>query len=225
MAKFTADEALDYAKQFVKKTRIDATEVKARLLDDAHKMLFMAHPWSWTLGAAGVVTFAASTQDYVTAAADFLRIQWAGRTDNDRMIDLGIAPQLPAHTAYVGPPKKIAHVSTAGANITVRYWPTPTTTDKSLIIYKKTATEITAANSGNPDVTDFPNEFQPLYQELVLYKAWQFWRDPRAGDAQIVKGGGVAYTGQLGVVRALIEEYRSGEPILYSALGTDLSQR
>lgn len=225
MATLTPSTALSYAKRFVKNGRVDDATTGVRILDDANKMLWMIAPWSWTLGALDPVTFVDGTQDYaVVDPGDFLRIQWAARSNNDRLEQIGVVPALPVLAGHKGPPKKVSHVSTGGGNVNVRFWPVPNSTDKSLLLYKKVTTEVTSGNQGTPGTLLFPDEFYPLYQELVLYKAWQFFGDPRAGGAQS-NGQQNVYSGQLGWVMALVREYLAGEPHLMDALGLDLTQR
>lgn len=225
MATIAPSTALTYAKRFVKNGRVDDSSIAVRILDDANKMLWMVAPWSWSIGALDPVTLADGVQDYtVSDPGDFLRIQWAARSDSDTLYNIGVVPALPVLAAHKGQVKKIAHVSTSGGNVTVRTWPTANSTDKVLLLYKKTSTAVTAGNKDTTTTLVFPDEFYPLYQEMVLYKAWQFFGDPRAGGAQS-NGQQNAFSGQLGLVMALVREYLAGEPHLMDALGIDMTQR
>lgn len=224
MATIAPSTALAYASSFIRGGRLTDPTVELRIMDDANKMLWMLHPWSWSLGALGTVTFADGTQDYtVSDPGDFLRIQWAARTNGDYLKPIGPMAALPVLSAHKGPTAKVAVAGISGGNITLRYWPVPNTTDTGLTLYKKTTTKITDGNKATATTLTFPDEFYPLYQEIVLYKAWQFTSDPRAGGAQS-NGQQNAYTGQLGLVMALAKDYYDGEPLLVDALGLEVQR-
>lgn len=218
---YTPNNALAYAKLFVKNSPIDNATIAPQLLDTAYRFLWMLAPWSWTLGALSIVTFSSGVQDYTaTDPEDFLRLEWAGRSRaNDRMEDLSIVAALPSDTAYKQPPVKISVVSISGGNINLRFWPTPNNSSERVFsLYKKVSTKIVAGNQASA-VLVFPDEFFPLYQEIVLMKAYQYLQDQRAGSAQVDGRGQFAYTGQLAIVMAMVEQYKKAEPILLNTMG------
>lgn len=223
MATLAPNVALLYAKAFTKASRLDQADVAAQLLDDAGKMLWMAAPWSWTLGAAEEITVVAGTQDYtltVPAEADFLRAEFARRHDGNRSEDLAVEAALPADADFSQAPTKFA-MFTSGGSVVARLWPTPPAgiTSTVLATYKKKSPQVTEENRGNVGVLTFPDEFWPVYQELVLFKAYQYLQDGRAGGAQVNNQGSVVYTGQLAIAMAALEAYKRGEPRLMDSFG------
>lgn len=225
----TPNEAIAYAKRFVGNMPIDDSTIKLRLLDDAHKKLWMAAPWSWTVAALEVVQLNNDTQDYdlVGAYADFFgllhvtMVSAGEQTPND----LAISAALPVTTILTGRPTKVQYVS--GTPNKLRFLPVPTgystlptsQTPKVVSIYKKVAAEIdSSAAAAEYSVLGIPDEWFWVYQEIVLLKAFQFTHDPRAGSVTVAPNG-IQFTGQYAVVEAGIAEMRRNEEKLFGNLG------
>lgn len=206
---YTPTNALAFAKLFVKNSPIDNATIGPQICDAANRMLWMAAPWSWTLGVFTPTTIVAATQAYtLTDPNDFLRFEWAGRsTANDRMEDLEIVSMVPTDTSYKQVPKKIAFTSVS-SGINYRVWPTPAAADgRIFIIYKKVATKIVTA--GMSSVLTFPDEFFHVFENAVLWKAMIYTQDPRAKE-------------QFEYVQTLLASYRNNEPPLMSAMGLEV---
>jgi hypothetical protein len=163
--------ALDYAKRFVGRVPLDDTEIKLRLLDDAHKKLWMSAPWRWTVATGEIVSLVNDTQDYNLAAlTDFLYISQASYTNGQEKNDLVVASVLPVVTTQLkGRPSQVSFVE--GSPQKLRFLPVPSgyatgTTPKVLWVYKKQAVDIAAGNVSSDYNTTFgiPDEWFWVYQ-------------------------------------------------------------
>jgi hypothetical protein len=120
-----------------------------------------------------------------------------------------------------------SHISHQGGSL-LRVMPVPTgydagTLPKVVSIYKKKPTEITVANEGSDYETTFgiPSVWFPVYEELVLLRAYQFATSPKAGSV-VVNGGQVQYSGQAGVVEAAIQDMRVAEKKFLDSIGQEV---
>jgi len=202
--------AFEYAGEFIK--RMNLNEVGHMILDHALKHMWMTAPWRWTVGALTPVTLASNTEDYTitrpTPTDDMLyllRAQYvqaqAGGKDGAR--DLDIESYLPTNV-IIGQPSAVALTSSTN----LRVFPKPGTlsgTNQIVLQYKKTCSQITKQNMHTAGVQVFDDEWFPVYVQGVLYYAYMFADDTRAGSAS-VQPGGTAYSGQLGVYRAALNE-------------------
>jgi hypothetical protein len=60
----------------------------------------------------------------------------------------------------------------------------------------------------------FPDDWYYVYEDLVLYEAYKYADDPRAGDARVQGEEEPTMTGQLGTAYNGIREMRLREPQL-----------
>lgn len=211
-------DAFDMSKVFIKLMPLERS--RQIILDSALKMLWMSAPWRWSLGAFPTVTLAASATDYaVTDPADFLYIQpgsayvSAGETDVAR--DIEVVAAIPAQVKIVGAqPSLVTHPS---ANV-VRIFPKPSATVTSgtqlISLYKKICPVLSESNIYTAGVQVFDDEWFWVYVSIVLYQAYLYADDSRAGAAQFTEGGGRVYTGQRGIVEANLRLMRESEPLL-----------
>lgn len=204
-------QAFEYAKEAIKSMPLE--RVNARLLDDIHKIMWMAAPWRWTLGSMPVVTVATNTQDYtVSVPGDYLFLQSAYETDSSgNTRDLAIVPSLPATVTLVGQPSKVALTGT-----TVRLSPKPGTQLSSapsiISLYKKVAPTITSTNMYTGGTQIFDDEWFWVFQEGVLWKAYLYGDDARAGGVTF-NGGQVQYTGQRASFEAALAFMKANEKL------------
>jgi len=225
----TPNDALTYAKRFIGSFPIDDSALIYRLLDDAHKKLWMADNWQWSVGAMETVTMVNDQQDYnlSSAPSDFaymLNARLLGTDTDQTENELIITSVLPVSTALKGIPKRISYVT--GTPSKVRVLPTPhgyTNLPVVLPYYKRTPVTVGAGNVSSDyfSVYNIPAYWFYVYQEMVLLKAYNFVRDPRAGSATFVNGG-VQYTGQYAVVEAAIQEMKSREKKLFDIAGAEV---
>jgi hypothetical protein len=196
--------ALDYAKRFVGRVPLDDTEIKLRLLDDAHKKLWMAAPWRWTISVGQTLTLVSGQHIYPLSPVptDCLYPVSAYITDGVEKYDLLVSPVFD-HVPLVGRPSLMRLTSTTQTNNTVLVNPAPVTSQNTQLLlwhYKKTAVPVTSANvAGEYILLGVPDEWFWVYQEIVLLKAYQFTNSPRLGSVTVANGN-VQYSGQYGVV-------------------------
>jgi hypothetical protein len=210
MAIYVPSTATTFAKVLVKSMTLD--DVRVAVCDSVVKIMWMAAPWRWTLGDLPVVTPVANTQDYTfTKPADFLFIERSYIWDGKQINDLSVEGLLPTDATAVGPTKKICYLNDGADKL--RLYPTPGTfvgTRRLITQYKKTYTPITSGNIGSAGALIFPDEWTWVFEEGVLWKAYSYADDARAGSAQVVDGK-IQYTGQCGIFFAGLEEMRRAE--------------
>jgi len=211
-------EAFDYAKTFVKNMPLE--DVDARILDSAHKVMWMAAPWRWTVGAFPSVTVLANTQDYAPSLpSDFLYLLDAYIVTTDSGSEqtvrgLDVEEFLHTDVGIVGNPSKVAVTGTPGQAGVLRLQPKPgalsSGTTKLLGTYKKAATTVTRANSSTQGLLGFNDEWAWVYEEGVLYYAYKYADDPRAGDVK-VDGNRYSFSGQRAQFEAALQIMRERE--------------
>lgn len=226
----TPNDAINYVKRFLGNVPVDDTALKLRLLDDAHKLLWMADNWPWTVASLEVVTLVNDTQDVnlVNTYTDFLSLQHAymisgnGQTKDD----LRVASVLPVTTSLKGRPTQVQYV--AGSPNKLRFFPVPTgyatlpTTQvpKVIGIYKKKSALIdnTSAAADYTTTSGVPADYFWVFQEIVLLKGYEFTHDPRLGSVQVGPQGTV-YSGQYAVVQDALAYIRRNEEKFFTTLG------
>lgn len=210
-------QALDYVKQMIKNAPID--RVAARILNSASQHIWMAAPWRWSVGVfdSVQVTAAQTDQNITSNPSDFLYLLRATMTDGSSLIDLHIEPVLPATTSVPqGNPNRVAYV--AGTPNKFRLYPLPQTLPNAnnwyiTAWYKRTAPLITPANMTTAAALVMDDEWFHVFEEVVLWKAYQYADDDRAGGATVVDGK-IQLTGQRGVAAAGIEAMKRAEPFI-----------
>ncbi len=193
-------DAFTNAKHFLKDMNLE--KVAPRILDDVSKIMWM--------------TLVGATQTYtVGATTDFLYLYSAYLTDGSTTRTLAIEPVLPAAVTIQG---QVSHVSVSGTSgVTVNVSPLPgtqpATAPKIVSLYKKMAPTITAANQATPGVQIFDDEWFWVYQEGVLWKAYMYGDDQRAGSAQIGANGQVSFSGQRAIFEAAMQFMKANEKL------------
>ena len=207
-------DAFVYVKHYVKSMPLET--IGPALLDEVNKMMWMAAPWRWTLGSLPATTITSSTQDYtITTPADFLYL-WDGFIADGANVyrDLIIEPTLPTDVKVVGNPSRISY---QGSN-TYRLFPKPGTLPASpaqqlILRYKKTAPIITNQSQYDAGELVMDDEWFWVYQAGVLWKAYVWGDDGRAGGVTLSSSGQAQYTGQLGVFRDGLRQMAEREKI------------
>lgn len=192
------------------------TEAKFRLLDRANKRLWMAAPWSWTVGHLTNIQLQDSTADYTQAPpADFLKLfhVYIGSTDGNVLVErLTIVDSLPATARAQGSPSLVAYM---GSN-TFRFWKTPSTVGTNqwaVLKYKKIAPVI--ANETHADTVGIlvlDDAWFYVYEEWLAYYMLRWAHSRHAGAAQFdASQRRWVFTGQLANAQAATEEMRMRE--------------
>lgn len=217
MAAYAPNDALTFAKTMVKKMPVTDATLSYQILDYVSSLLWAAAPWKWTIGTLSNLSITGGTTDYaVTPPADFLYLLSATLTDGSTTNPLAIVPTLPATIVQVGMPTQVAYMD---ASNLVRVSPKPTASlaQSLVMLYKKTPTKITASNYATAGALNLPDVYFPAYQAGVLWQAYLYADDQRAGTATVDQDGKVQYTQQLGLFMSLIWEMRRAEklPLAY----------
>ncbi len=206
-------QALEYAKQYIKNMPLE--RVAVRVLDDANKIFWQAAPWRWTVETLTAITVTSNTQDYTLAPpSDFNYLINAYISDGSTIVrHLEVAPSLPASCLVNGNPINISY---EGSNL-FRLFPNPGTLPASPIrqiigTYKKTTPNITASNIGTGGVLIFDDAYFPVYEAAVLYYAYLYADDQRAGSVSF-ENGKVSYSGQKALYEAMVQSLREKEPM------------
>ena len=219
---FSPQQSVDAVKKFIKYLPFDTDPPKLRTVNDAQGLIWSFAPWRWTVGvtaATDIVNDSATVA--VAAMSDFDRIVAAYlQLATGDMVELIPVAVLPTQTELKGPPRKIA--ATSDTSIILQppptgYLPAP----KLVVTFKKKPTEITAANVATAGITGIPDAWFYVFTAAVLYYAYLYADDPRAGGAVAVAGGAIQYSGQLGVVMAALAEMRERELLPVDLLGQD----
>jgi hypothetical protein len=234
-ATYSPNDALTHCKIMVKNMKLQ--EIRAQILDDTLKMLWHAAPWRWTVAAFPDVTVTANTQDYVVAIPDdFLYMQEAklvdGTSGADSSRELDIEP-FEIAGGLKGQPSSISITGTPGENGTLRTYPIQGTisagrTPKILSIYKKSAPKITEATYNTAGFQVFDDDWFWVYVSGVLYMAYLYADDARAGVATINGKGDYQFTGQRAVFESnliLMQQREKLSPVGTGRLLQEVKQK
>lgn len=213
--------AFNYCLQLIKSMPLQT--IQLQILQDAADTLWMAAPWRWTIGTIGPIALV-NNQSFVaeTFPADFLRLEKATITGNVTSSPLlVVVANVPTPTLTQMPRTVAADVTNNKLTFETNFVQAANEAYKLRALYKKTDTKFDSATiqTGNLGMDD---EWFWVYNEMVLYYAYKYADDQRAGQVQVqmaLDGVGASkvqynYTGQLGVAHAAIEQMRLSEPMI-----------
>jgi hypothetical protein len=209
-------DSLLWAQQYIKNMPLYRLQVE--VLNDAARYFWRAAPWRWTLGSLPTTVLVNNTQDYtVTLPSDFLYGVDANLIFADKLTkELEIVPFLPLESAKTGQPSQLA-ISGAGVNGNYRFSPVPSgyapgTLPTLTGTYKKEFNTLDETTIYTPGSLIFPDEYIDVFRNIVLYYAYRYADDQRAGNIQFSNGQMTA-NGQRGEMESMIEEIRQREPL------------
>jgi hypothetical protein len=206
-----AIDSLLWAQQYVKNMPI--YRVQMEVLNDAAKYFWRAAQWQWTLGELPSVQIINATQDYtVTLPADFdygISAELT-TTDDKTPRTLEIVPFIALAGQKQGQPNQLA-ISGELTTGNYRLNPSPNGYGSPLPfisgVYKKVFTPMTETTIYTAGSLVFPDMCIDVYRLIVLYYAYKYSDDQRAGNVQFANGG-MTYTGQRAEMEAGIEDLR-----------------
>lgn len=216
-ATIPAIDAIDYAQRYIK--NVPLLPVQTKLVNEVNTIMWLAAPWRWTLGSLPTFTLVANQQDYtINYPADFLYAVDGSviisNGDGDER-DLRVVPTLPTAVGYVGQVNRISYPAAAGAvGGTVRVAPKPAQvqgTQTVLGLYKKSPTLFTN-HTVYTTAMPFGDEWYHVYQSGILWKAYQYADDGRAGDAS-TQGDQTRYNGARAQFEANLQDMMAREPL------------
>lgn len=215
---YRPSDAFDYAKVFIK--RMPLEDVRVRILDSVHKMIWMAAPWRWTIGALPNLTLLANTQDYTVALpADFMYgvTSFATEANDKAPRPLAVEPILPLG-GLVGQPSRISFSGTPGTDGTARLLPIPgaVPSPAPIIIsqYKKKPTTLTPSSIYTDGILVMDEAWAYVFESGVLWQAYLYADDSRAGTTNYDSRGQYAFTGQRAIFEANLTSMREREKLL-----------
>lgn len=224
----TPYEALQYAERVIK--RMPLEEVYVDIANDIHQRIWQAANWSWTVAATSGITVPLSTTGgaqlveftaLTTPAARFIEgvmtlpiATGGGRTDKTEHLEPVSYNLL---SAIVGPPTTFQYIPLSSpGNDGFRFNTKPSYPVNGLFygLYKTVQPILTAStlhSTAAGSVPQLPDDYYSVYQDGVLWLAFQYAGDQRQGSIQVVEGK-VQYTGQLGVFMRSLEAMKAVEP-------------
>ncbi len=210
------EKSFQFATRMTKGMPLD--DVKDRILDSPNRIIWNSAPWRWTLGSLDAITLVNNTQNYTLAlpADYFYPYQGWITTGADPVQQIEFMPTLPTDVGVVGLPKRVSIIGEAGTTAAVRFYPKPGSlnpTSRFYAIYKRSPPTITRNNAGTPGILGMPDEWIHVYEAGVLYYAYLFSDDQRAGGASNAGEGRTQYSGQLGLFMGLLDEMKQREPL------------
>jgi hypothetical protein len=208
-------DSLLWAQQYIK--NMPLYRVQNEVLNDAARHFWSAAPWRWTLGNLPTALLVNAQQDYtVTLPSDFEYVEQANLILADKLTkELEIVPFLAVESTKFGQPGQIA-VTGEGVSGNYRLSPTPQGYSGTLPsvtgIYKKQYTKLTETTIFTAGALIFPDLYIDAFRHAVLYYAYKYADDQRAGNVQFA-GTNTTYTGQRAEMESAIEEIRQREPL------------
>lgn len=193
---------------------------------DASNYIWTAAPWRWTVGSLAPIPMVAGVQELavVTPPTDFLRLEKCYEADGTTLTPIKPVSTIPGSANLTRPPGYVCVSAITGSTpTTIRFdalYPAlGTRTPKFWAWYKKIA-PIISNDLNTPGELVMDDDYYQIFVEWVLYYAYRYADDQRAGAAQVSMNAQgekqIAYTGQLGVARAALEELRQEELVIYS---------
>lgn len=217
---YSPNDALLFAKRMIKNMRLE--DVQYAILDDACKYVWNAANWSWTVDQLDAVQLALNTTTYTITyngggalPANFQHLVRARLVDTIRTYkDLWIDSNLPASPITVGEPVSLCKVEGAS---TIRISHKPGTMNNTKFIemwYKKSAPKIDNTNYATAGSMLLDDNWFYVYKHAVLYCAYLFGDDERAGSASYdVKQNAYRFSGQRAILEAALEDMRERVPL------------
>lgn len=214
-------EALVSAKYFVK--QIPADRDAEGIIRRALARVWTAGTFHWTIGSGTSFNLAGAVGSYdVTYPVDWGRTIKADLVTGYDLANtkpLEIVSHIEESNLYVGSPSKIAFLGEPGLESSVRISPVPASlpnTQTVTSLYKRTCPVYTKGDIYTLPMP-IPDDWYWVYEDAVLYEAYKYADDSRAGEAR-VEGDKVIYTGQLAVAYAGINEMLRREPLVQTEL-------
>lgn len=211
-------EALESAKYFVKQVPVD--QIGDTIIQRAINRLWMAAPWRWSVGSGPGFNLVTSQRDYdVEYPTDWCYPLKADLIVSDNLAQrpLEIISHVEQDDGYVGQPSKIYFSGPSGLVSLARVTPVMPAfpsgfTPRVTSLYKRTAPNYTG-RAKYEEVIPFPDEWFWVFEDLVLYEAYRYTDDPRAGEV-VVKGGDSSYSNQLASAMDGLNQMRLREPLV-----------
>lgn len=223
-----ASEAVQYAQRFVK--QMPLAPVARDIVNQTIARMWDAADWQFTVGDIPTVILAPDTIEYSITYPD----DW-GRPIRASLIDSGenlaqrqiqCVSHISEADGYIGSTTKVWFKGPPGIEDNVRIAPRLKSFDTTKYItgtYKK-AIPIYTNEELYTEALPFPDDFYYVFQEGVLWHAYLYADDRRAGDT-VVSNDRIQHSGQRAVFEAALLEKRRNPLLLASTLDANEKER
>jgi len=199
-------------------------DVQLYILQDAIYDFWLQAPWRWSIGALAAQQILAGAQVTTLTASlptDYLYLLDAHFTDGQDFVPLSVEAYLPSGSAVKGVPNKVSLIVYPPILSTQPVFildPIPTSLPNAnnwyiWARYKKMAPVLTPVTIRQAGTQLFDDEYFPVFKQCVLYYAYLWGDDQRAGTMQAAQGQTQA-TGQLGVYKGMLDMMRAQEGLI-----------
>lgn len=215
VANFKLIDAFNDVKQKLRKMPLE--DVQLYILQDAFSDFWLAAPWRWTVGGFSLqVTAGTADQPLDSTPDDILYFIDALFTDGQTVNSLHVESFLPT-VILKGYPNKLWFDSISSPSL-LKLSPFPATlpnTSNWYIVtrYKKRVPLLTPSNIRIAGTQIFNDEYWQVFKQGLLYYAYLWGDDQRAGSLTFADGKMQA-TGQLGLYLYSVQQMREREPLL-----------
>jgi hypothetical protein len=226
---YTVQDSVDIVRKFIKDAPTSLIDV--RLADYVNNIIFCAYPWRWTIKSLTPIVLTDNVQDITLAAADLptdaaglyrlirARIVRTDTTPDETYDELKITEFIPPDTQKAGWPR-IGLISFVEATSKLRLQRPPEITSPVVLQlegeYQRNPAKITALSNS----LIYPDQYFQVFVEGMLWQAYRYFGDSRAGSIVMVKGV-PQYTGQYGVFMShlfamqVAEDHANGDPFRF----------
>lgn len=227
-ATLTPQDALDYAKEWIKSMPFE--RVWEKVSQDASSMIWTAAPWRWSISTLPNTALTSGVQDYtISVPGDFLKLERCFVTDTVTTREVKPVSTIPASAILTSYPNYVARIKgTSTLRFDSLFQPLSgqAVTNYLVAWYRVTAPIINNGNLTSAGVLVMDDDWYWVYRACVLYFAYLYADDARAGGARVTVTEGkrqLDYSGQLGVAMAAIETMRNDETVIWMPTAIDFS--
>ncbi len=206
-------DALESARRMIKNMPLERLYVD--ITNDVLQRIWMEAPWAWTLDSFPIVNLVVTHSDYaVSIPDDFLYLADASVVTSSSNRDVEIVATLPTNIGISGQPSQICVLGNAGEEGILRISPKPiSSTEYIKAIYKKTYSPYDA-HTIYTTALPFPDEWYHVFQAGVLWLAYKYADDTRAGECSARSDGSMQFNGHRGQFEADLFKMRNREPLI-----------
>jgi hypothetical protein len=219
-ATFTIQDALNYAAFMVSNQPL-ISNIGVQIAQDASSTIWTAAPWRWTMGTiTGSCVNGSQSVTIGSLPGDFLRVEKAKISNSIESREVIPVSWIPTSANLTSFPSFVS-VPAAGTTAVFdqNFGPVNLSDSWTLYLwYKKIAPVIGAGNFATAGYLVMDDDWYWVFRHWVLYYAYKYAYDQRAGEAHITVVGDkkqVEYTGELATAKAALETMREAEPQLW----------
>jgi len=226
---YSPSDAITQNKVFV--GNLPSTTIQYIACDSVQSIIWSLFPWNWTVNTLTNITLVNGQQDYSHTQTDFYRfvnLELNQTSSSPNVVRALTQKQhLSQDLVTTGGIETIRSYSWEPNISKIRLeYPAAIPSGTTIVIqgdYQYLPTKITSSNFST--ALNLPDVYFPVFSAGVLWQLYKLNNDPRAGTAQVVRGGRV-YTGALGEFHDLLlqmkeaEDFSDGEDLVFPGGGT-----